>query len=62
MQRTWIVGFGVVCLSTAVISGGSVAPGAKGRVWPMAEAAEAVRLDPVVVTGTQIAVPVSELP
>jgi len=62
MQRTWVVGFGVMCLSMAAISGGLEAPGAKDRVWSMAEAAEAVRLDPVVVTGTQIAVPVSELP
>jgi hypothetical protein len=62
MQRTWVVGVGVVCLSMATISGGLVSPGAQGTVWSMVEAAEPVRLDPVVVTGTQVALPVSELP
>jgi vitamin B12 transporter len=61
MQRTWVVGFCVVYLGMAAICGGSVFP-VGGGGWPPLEAAEPLRLDPVVVTGTQIAVPMSELP
>jgi hypothetical protein len=45
----------------ATIAGKLVSPGAQGTVWSRVEAAEPVRLDPVMVTGTQVALPVSEL-
>jgi vitamin B12 transporter len=61
MQRALVVGMSLVCLSIVGMIGGWVSSGGERTVWKAA-AAEPMRLDPVVVTGTQIAVPVSELP
>jgi hypothetical protein len=62
MQRALVVGMSLVCLGIVGKVGGWVSPGEERAVWSMAVAAEPTRLDPVVVTGTQISVPVSELP
>jgi vitamin B12 transporter len=62
MQKTWIVGVSVVCLNIGGIADRWMSPVGKEPMWSTVAAAEPMRLDPVVVTGTQIAVPVSELP
>jgi vitamin B12 transporter len=62
MQRALVVGMSVVCLYIGGMAVGWVSSGGGNTAWPRAEAGESVRLDPVVVTGTQVAVPASELP
>jgi vitamin B12 transporter len=59
MQRALVVGMSLVCLSTGGVAGGVVLLVEGGTTGA---ATERARLDPVVVTGTQVAVPVSELP
>lgn len=62
VQRRLIVGLSVVCFNV-VGMGDRLVSLVEREVEPsIVAAAEATRLDPVVVTGTQIAVPVSELP
>jgi outer membrane cobalamin receptor len=62
MQRALAVGMSLVCLSVGGMAGG-VAPSVEaGTTGAAGSAAGPVRLDPVVVTGTQVTVPVSELP
>jgi outer membrane receptor protein involved in Fe transport len=62
MQRALVGGMSLVCLSIVGMVGGWGSSGGERTVWSKAAAAEPMRLDPVVATGTQIAVPVSELP
>jgi vitamin B12 transporter len=62
MQRALVIGMSLVCLSIGGMAGGVVLPVEAGTTESTGAAAEPVRLDPVVVTGTQVAVPVSELP
>lgn len=62
MQRALVVGMSLVCFHTGGMAGGWVLPAGGAEEGPMVAGAEPARLDPVVVTGTQIAVPVSELP
>ena len=62
MQRALVVGMSVVCLYIAGMAGGLVPSAAGGTTGSTEAAAAPARLDPVVVTGTQVAVPVSELP
>jgi len=62
MQSPQVVGMGLVCLCVAG-TGGGLTPLAQGETTGSTEASAApARLDSVVVTGTQISVPVSELP
>jgi vitamin B12 transporter len=61
MQRALVVGMGLVCLYIGGMAAGVVASVEAGTPDSPAVAAP-TRLDPVVVTGTQVAVPVSELP
>jgi vitamin B12 transporter len=62
MQRAWTVGVSIMCLNLVGISDGCLSMVGRGMAGSPVTAAEPVRLDPVVVTGTQVAVPVSELP
>ncbi|MGH8067510.1 MAG: TonB-dependent receptor plug domain-containing protein [Candidatus Entotheonellia bacterium] len=62
MQRAWVLGVSIMGLNLVGMSGGWIAMIERGMAGSTVTAAEPVRLDPVVVTGTQIAVPVSELP
>jgi vitamin B12 transporter len=62
MQRAWAVGVSIMCLNLIGISGEWISMIGWGMAGSLVTAAEPVRLDPVVVTGTQVAVPVSELP
>ena len=62
MQGASVVGIGVVCVSMLGMISEWVSAGIERALWSMAVAGEPVSLDPVVVTGTQVAVPVSELP
>jgi vitamin B12 transporter len=52
----------MICVNLMGLTGGWLSTVERGMVGSTATAAEPVRLDPVVVTGTQVAVPVSELP
>jgi vitamin B12 transporter len=56
------VGVSIMCLNLVGISDGWLSIVGRGMAGSPVTAAELVRLDPVVVTGTQVAVPVSELP
>ena len=56
------MGIGLVCLSIAGMVGGVVPAVESGTTESASVPAEAAQLDPVVVTGTQVAVPVSQLP
>ena len=62
MQRALVVGMSLVCLYIAGMVGGLVPSAAGGTTGSTEAAAAPARLDPVVVTGTQVAVPMSELP
>ena len=62
MQRAWAVGVSIMCVNLTGIAGGWLSMPEGGLAGSTVIAAEPVRLDPVVVTGTQVAVPVSELP
>jgi vitamin B12 transporter len=62
MQRALVVGMSLVCFHIGGMAGGWVSPAGGAEERSMIAGAEPARLDPVVVTGTQIAVPVSELP
>jgi outer membrane cobalamin receptor len=62
MQRALGVGMSLVCLYIGGRAGGVVPSVEGGTTGSTGAAAEPARLDPVVVTGTQVAVPVSELP
>jgi hypothetical protein len=62
VQRAVGVGMSLVCLYSGGMAGGVVPPVEWGTTGSTGAAAEPVCLDPVVVTGTQVAVPVSELP
>jgi vitamin B12 transporter len=62
MQRVWAVGVSIICVNFVGISDGWLSTIGQGVVGSTATAAEPVRFDPIVVTGTQVAVPVSELP
>jgi vitamin B12 transporter len=62
MQRAWAVGVSIMCVNLIGIAGGWPSTLEGDMAGSMVIAAEPVRLDPVVVTGTQVAVPVSELP
>jgi vitamin B12 transporter len=62
MQRALGVGMSPVCLYSGGMAGGVVPSLEGGTTGSMGAAVEPARLDPVVVTGTQVAVPVSELP
>jgi outer membrane receptor protein involved in Fe transport len=58
----WVVGVSIMCVNLVGIAGGWLSMIGWGMAGSTATAAEPVRLDPVVVAGTQVAVPVSELP
>jgi outer membrane receptor protein involved in Fe transport len=61
VQRGLVAGLSVVCLNMVGMGDRLVA--LVGKIErSIVAAAEPTRLDPIVVTGTQIAVPVSELP
>jgi vitamin B12 transporter len=62
MQRALVVGVSLVCFHIGGMAGGWVSPAGGAEERSMVAGAEPARLDPVVVTGTQTAVPVSELP
>jgi vitamin B12 transporter len=62
MQRVWAVGISIMCLNLVGFSDGWPSVVEQGTAGSPVTATEQVRLDPVVVTGTQVAVPVSELP
>jgi vitamin B12 transporter len=62
MQKVLVVGMSVVCLYIGGRAAGWMSPDGENTLWPTAEAGEPARLDPVVVTGTQVAVPASEVP
>jgi vitamin B12 transporter len=62
MQRAWAVGVSIMCVNLVGISAEWLSMLERGMTGSTVTAAEPVRLDPVVVTGTQVAVPVSELP
>lgn len=62
MKRLWAVGVSIMCVNLIGMTGGWLFELAGNRAGSRVIAAEPVRLDPVVVTGTQVAVPVSELP
>jgi outer membrane cobalamin receptor len=62
MQRALVGGMSPICLSTGGMAGGVVLPVERGTTGSTGAATEPARLDPVVVTGTQVAVPVSKLP
>ena len=62
MQRGWAVGIGIMCLNLVGFTGGWPSVVEQGTAGSPVTATEQVRLDPVVVTGTQVAVPVSGLP
>jgi vitamin B12 transporter len=62
VQRGFVVGLSVVCLNI-VGTGDQLVPLVERKIErSVVAAAELTRLDPVVVTSTQIAVPLSELP
>jgi vitamin B12 transporter len=62
MQSTLVVAMGLVCVCVAGVVGG-LAPLAEGGTTGSTEASAApARLDPVVVTGSLVSVPVSKLP
>jgi hypothetical protein len=52
----------LVCLHIGGMAGGVVPSVESGTTGSTGAATEPARLDPVVVTGTQVAVPMSELP
>jgi outer membrane cobalamin receptor len=56
------MGMSLVCLCIGGIAAGLVPPVEGGMTGSTVATEEPARLDPVVVTGTQVAVPVSELP
>jgi vitamin B12 transporter len=58
----WTVGVSIMCLNLIGFTGGWLPMLGRGMAGSAVTAADPVRLDPVVVTGTQVAVPVSELP
>jgi vitamin B12 transporter len=62
MQRVWAVGVGILCLNLLGSTNSWPAEVEQGTAGSSVSAAVPERLDPVVVTGTQVAVPVSELP
>jgi vitamin B12 transporter len=62
MQRASVLGMSLVCLCIGGIAGGLVPPVEGGTTGSTVAAAEPARLDPVVVTGTQVAVSLSESP
>jgi vitamin B12 transporter len=62
MQRAWAVGVSIMCVNLVGISAEWLSILGRGMTGSTVTAAEPVRLDPVVVTGTQVAVPASELP
>jgi hypothetical protein len=62
MQRALGVGMSLVCLHIGGMAGGVVPSVESGTTGSTGAATEPARLDPVVVTGTQVAVPMSELP
>jgi vitamin B12 transporter len=62
MQRAWVVAASIICVNLMGLTGGWLSTVGRGMVGSRATAAEPARLDPVVVTGTQVEVPVSELP
>jgi outer membrane cobalamin receptor len=62
MQRAWNVGVSMMYVNLIGFTGGWLSMLGRDMAGSPVTAAEPVRLDPVVVTGTQVAVPVSELP
>jgi vitamin B12 transporter len=62
MQSPQVVGMGLVCLCVAGTVGGLTPLTQGGTIGSTEASAAPARLDPVVVTGTQVSVPVSELP
>jgi hypothetical protein len=62
MQRVWAVSVSIMCVNFVGMRGGWLSMIGWDVAGSTTTAAEPVRLDPVVVTGTQVAVPVSELP
>jgi outer membrane receptor protein involved in Fe transport len=62
MQRALGVVMSLVCLCIGGMAGGVMPSVEGGTTGSTGAVAEPERLDPVVVTGTQVAVPVSELP
>ena len=62
MQRALVVGMSLVSFHIVGMVGGLVPSAAGGTPVSTEAAAAPARLDPVVVTGTQVAVPMSELP
>jgi hypothetical protein len=62
LQSAWVVGISLVGLHIVGVTGSWGSPAGGAATSSMVAGAEPTRLDPVVVTGTQIAVPVSKLP
>jgi vitamin B12 transporter len=62
MQRALVVGMSLACLYVGGVASVMVPSGEGGTAGSTGTAAAPTRLDPVVVTGTQVALPVSELP
>jgi vitamin B12 transporter len=62
MQRLLVMGLCVVCVKMALPNVGLQPDAWAGDEGPMVARTSPLALDPVVVTGTQIAVPMSELP
>ena len=59
MQRVWAVGVSIMCVNLVGISAGWLSMLERGMTGSTVTAAEPVRLNPVVVTGIQVAVPAS---